>query len=99
MGEEGAAHDINITTSKSMRQFNDDIHTGGSLGENINERFGIIGGPIQLGEKAREFFGPVERVTRSAKTCRLAGHLVKTKIVTEAHCSLFKIDSACGEKN
>ena len=30
--------------------------------------------------------------------CRLAGHLVKTKILSEPHCSLFKTDSACGEK-
>ena len=82
-----------------MRQCNDETHTGGSLSENINERFGIIGGPLQPGEIARKFFGPVEKVNRLAKPCCLAGHLVKTKILTEAHCSLFKIDSACGEKN
>ena len=98
MGEEGNTHYINVSTPTSMRQCNDEIHTGGSLSENINESFGIIGSPLQPGKIAREFFGPVEKVTRSAKPCRLAGHLVKTKILTEAHCSLFKIYSACGEK-
>ena len=82
-----------------MRQRNNEIHTGGSLSENINKTFGIIDGLLQPGETAREFFGPVEKVTRSAKPCHLAGHLVKTKILTEAHCSLFKIDSICAEKN
>ena len=82
-----------------MRQRNKEIHTGGSVSENINETFGIIGGLLQLGGIAREFFGPVEKVTRSAKPCHLAGHLVKTKILTEAHCSLFKRDSICDEKN
>ena len=47
----------------------------------------------------REFFSPGEKVTGSAKPCRLRGHLVKTKLLTEAHCSLFKIDLTCGEKN
>ena len=54
---------------------------------------------MQLGEKARKFFRPAEKVNRSTKPCRLGGHLVKTKILTEVHCSLFKIDLAWGEKN
>ena len=99
MGEEGGTLYINVSTPTSMHQCNDETPTGGSLSENINERFGIIGGPLQPGGLARRFFGPVEKVTRSAKPCCLAGHLVKTKILTEAHCSLFKTDSACGEKN
>ena len=70
-----------------------------SLSENINERFGIIGGFLQPGGIARKFFGSVEKVTRSAKPCCLAGHLLKTKILTEVHCYLFKSDSVCGEKN
>ena len=79
-----------------MRQCNDETHTSGSLSENINEKLGIIGGPLQPGEIGRKFFGPVEKVIRSAKPCCLAGHLVKRKILTEAHCFLCKIDSACG---
>ena len=73
-----------------MLQCNDEIHTGGSLSENINERFGIIGGFLQPGGIARNFFGSVEKVTRSAKPCCLAGYLLKTKILTEAHCYLLK---------
>ena len=75
-----------------MRQCNDEIQSGGKLSGKINERFGITGGPLQSGEIAREFFRPLEKVTRWAKSYRLGGHLVKTKILTEAHCSLFKID-------
>ena len=101
MGEEEGAgtNYINVSTPTSLRQFSDETHTGGSLSENINERFEIIVRPLQSREIARKFFGPVEKVTRSAKPCCLTGHLVKTKILTEDHCSLFKIDSACGEKN
>ena len=74
---------INVSNATSMRQCNDKTHTGGShtvesVSENINERFGIIGGPLQPGEKARKCFGPVEKETRSAKTCCLASHLIKT---------------------
>ena len=80
-----------------MRQCNDEIQSGGKLSGKINERFGITGGPLQSGEIARGFFRPLEKVTRWAKSCRLGGHLVKTKILTEAHCSLFKIDLTCGK--
>ena len=90
MGEEGGTHYINISTPTSLHQYNDEIHAG---------KFGIIGGPLELGKTASEFFSPEEEVTRSAKPCCLGGHLVKTKILTEAHCSLFKIDLACGDKN
>ena len=74
-----------MSTLTSLRQCNDE-----SLSGKNNERSGIIGGPLQPGEIAREFFNPAEKVTRSAKPCRLGGHLVKTKILTEAHYSLFK---------
>ena len=47
-----------------MRQCNDEIQSGGRLSGKINERFGITGGPLQSGETAREFFRPVEKVTR-----------------------------------
>ena len=69
---------INVSTATSMRQCNDKTHTVESVSENINERFGIIGGPLQPGEKARKCFGPVEKETRSAKTCCIASHLIKT---------------------
>ena len=58
---------INVSTLTYMHQCNNKIHTDGNLNENINERFGILGGPLQ----------PV--------LCRLAGHLVKTKILSEPH--------------
>ena len=45
--EEGAGTNyINVSTPTSLRQFSDETHTGGSLSENINERFGIIVGPF-----------------------------------------------------
>ena len=39
-----------------MRQRSNEIQSGG--------RFGITGGPLQSGEIAREFFRPLEKVTR-----------------------------------
>ena len=63
----GGTHYINVSTLTYMHQCNNKIHTDGNLNENINERFGILGGPLQ----------PV--------LCRLAGHLVKTKILSEPH--------------
>ena len=98
MGEEVGTHYIIESTPTSLRQCNDEIHAGGSLSEIINERLRTIGGILQPPEITKEFFGSLEKVTRSGKSCPLACHLVKTKVLSEACCSLFKIDLACGEK-
>ena len=62
VGEEGYTHYVNVSIQTSMRKYNNEIHA-----RKINERFGIIGGPLQLGEIAREFFSPAEEVIRSVK--------------------------------
>ena len=37
---------INVSTLTYMHQCNNKIHTDGNLSENINKRFGILGGPL-----------------------------------------------------